>query len=192
MILRRFNEHIGNQNWFAVFLDLIVVIGGIYIGLQADAWMTAKQDRALEVEYLERLATDMENSMEAQLELIQSFDASIVAIDYLAEFMRSRTLDNVDEERLVLGVNSAGWVPPVPTNMVTVRELQATGNISLIRDVSVRAAIGQFERSFAAAESSASQNRAFMAASSPEIMTWSFLAPNVPGEHQSVSEAEDE
>jgi len=191
MILRRFSEHVRNQSWFTVFLDFIVVVGGIYIGLQADAWMSAKQDRALEVEYMERMIADMEDSMRAQLEIIQSFDASNVAIDYLAEQMRSGTFDDADEERLIIGLDSVGWVPPVPTNMVTVRELQMTGNIALIRDVSVRTALGEFERSYSSAEASASQNRAFMAASSTEMMTWSFMAPKVPGEHRSVTEAED-
>ena len=70
MILRRFTEHVRNQNWFAVSLDLIVVVTGIYIGLQADAWMTVKQDRKLEVEYVERLVSDMEESIVAQRELM--------------------------------------------------------------------------------------------------------------------------
>jgi hypothetical protein len=37
MILRRFTEHVKQQNWFPVWLDLVVVVAGIYIGLQADA-----------------------------------------------------------------------------------------------------------------------------------------------------------
>ena len=76
--------------------------------------------------------------------------------------------------------------------MITIRELQSTGNISLIRDVSIRAAIGQFERSYASATFSASQNIGFMSAAAPEVMTWSFMAPNVPGEHRSVTESEDD
>jgi len=191
MILRRLTKHTKNQNWFAVWLDFVIVVGGIYGGLQADAWMSAKQDRVVEVEYMERLVSDMDDSILAQRELIQIFDASNVAIDYVAGLLRSRSFDGVDEERLIVGLNSVGWVPSVPTNMVTVRELQSTGNISLIRDVSVRTAIGRFERSYAVAEASTSQNRAFMAASSPEIMTWSFMAPKVPGEHNSVPESED-
>jgi hypothetical protein len=192
MILRRFSEHVKDQNWFAVGLDLIVVVTGIYIALQADAWMIAKQDRALEVEYVERLISDMGESIVAQRELVEVFDKSNASIDYIAQLLRSGSFEGVDEERLILGLNSVGWVPPLATNMITVRELQSTGKISLIQDMSVRAAIGQFERSYANAESSASQNLAFMAASSPEVMTWSFMAPNIPGEHHSVTEAEDD
>ena len=97
----------------------------------------------------------------AQRELMQAFDESNASIDYIAQFQRSGSFNGVDEERLILGLNSVGWVPPLATNMITVRELQSTGNISLILDVSVRMAIGQFERSYADAESSASQNLAY-------------------------------
>ncbi len=192
MIFRRFSEHTRKQNWFAVGIDLIVVVVGIYIGLQADAWMSAKQDHDLEIEYLERLISDMEESIEAQEDNIRTFDKGAIAIDYIAGLQRSGTKDGIDEERLILGLNDIGWVAPPPTNMITIRELQSTGNLSLIRDVSIRKAIGEFERSYASATFSASQNLAFMAASVPEVMTWSFMEPRVPGEHHSVPESEDD
>jgi len=192
MIIRRLTEHLKSQSWFAVCLELIVVVVGIVIGLQADSWMSVKRDRALEVEYFERLVSDMEESVLAQQLNIETFDDSTASIDYIAQLQRSGTFEGADEERLIEGLNSVGWVAPPATNMVTVRELQTTGNISLIQDVSVRAAIGQFERSYANAEFSAAQNLGFMAASSPEVMTWSFMAPKVPGEHHSVTESEDD
>ena len=191
MIFRRISEHVRKQNWLAVGLDLIVVVVGIYLGLQADAWMSAKQDRDLEVEYLERLVSDMDESIVAQRSNIQTFDHGTVAIDYIAELQKSGTFDGFDEDRLILGLNSIGWVAPPATNMITIRELQSTGNISLIRDVSIRMAIGQFERSYANAKFSASQNLGFMTASAFEVMTWSFMKPKVPGEHKSVTGSED-
>jgi hypothetical protein len=191
MILRRLATALREQNWFTVILEILIVVVGIYIGLQADAWMSAKQDRALENEYLERLVADMEESIVAQRNNIQTFDVGTASIDYIAQLQRSGTFDGVNEDRLFQGLNNVGWVAPPTTNMITIRELQSTGNIALIRDVSVRMAIGQFERSYANAVFSASQNLGFMAASAPEVMTWSFMAPKVPGEHTSVTESED-
>ena len=192
MIFRRVSEHIRKQNWFAAGLDLTVVVVGIYIGLQADAWMSAKQDRDLEVEYLERLLSDMEESIDVQRSDIKIFDDGTASIDYIAEIQKSGTAEGFDEERLILGLNNVGWVAPPATNMVTIRELQSTGNISLIRDLSVRMAIGYFDRSYSIVEFSASQNLSMMAAGAPEVMTWSFMAPNVPGIHKSVTESEDD
>lgn len=191
MILRRFTEHVKQQNWFAVWLDLVVVVAGIYIGLQADAWMSAQKDREIEREYLERLLADMDESIEAQRNDQRIFDASLAATDYVAEIQRAGTFDDVDPDRLIVGLNSVGWISPPVTNMITIRELQSTGNISLIRDVSVRTAIGRFQRSYDAAAFSAEHALGFMFAAAPEFMEWSYLEPSVRGEHHSVTETED-
>ncbi len=146
----------------------------------------------MEREYLERLLFDMEESLEAQRNSKSQFDASIIATDYIAQIQHKGTFDNVDESRLIFGLNSVGWVIPPVTNMGTIRELQSTGNIALIQDVSVRTAIGQFERSFANLEFSALQAVEFMSAAAPEFMTWSYMEPLIEGEHDSVTEAEDD
>lgn len=38
MILRRFMKHVTDQNWFVGGLDEIVVVMGIFLGLQVQAW----------------------------------------------------------------------------------------------------------------------------------------------------------
>ena len=192
MLFRRISAHLKRQDWFAVGLDLLIVVVGIYIGLQVDAWNSTRQDRVVEREYLERLLFDMEESLEAQRFSKSRFDASIVATDYIALIQHKGTFDNVDEEQLISGLNSVGWVIPPVTNMGTIRELQSTGNIALIQDVSVRTAIGHFERSFAQVEFSALQTLELMTAAAPEFMTWSYLQPKIEGQHDSVTEAEDD
>lgn len=191
MILRRITRHVKRQDWFAVGLDLIVVVAGIYIGLQADAWMSSRLDRDIEREYLERLLADMEESIEAQRNDQLIFDATLAATDYIAEIQRAGTFDGVDPERLIVGLNSVGWISAPVTNMITIREMQSTGNVLLIRDVSVRQAIGRFQRSYDLADFSARHAMGFMFAAAPEFMEWSYLEPRISGEHRSVTEAED-
>ncbi len=60
MILRRFMKHITDQNWFAVGLDVIVVIVGIFLGLQVQAWYEDRADRTEERVYLNRLHLEIE------------------------------------------------------------------------------------------------------------------------------------
>lgn len=191
MIIRRFSEHIRRQDWFALLMDLLIVVVGIYLGLQVDAWNTARLERVTEREYLGRLLADMDESIDAQILAQEQFAISIVGTDYIGEIQRAGSFAGVDEERLILGLNSIGFVVRPPTNMVTIRELQSTGNISMIRDVDVRTAIGRFERSFANAEFTAQQTLGFTNAAAPEFMSYSYMQPNVSGEHRAVTEAED-
>lgn len=48
MILRRFMKHVTDQNWFAVGLDVIVVIVGIFLGLQVQQWYDRQAEIAEE------------------------------------------------------------------------------------------------------------------------------------------------
>lgn len=60
MILRRLAEAIAEQNWFTVVLEVLIVVAGIFVGLQVDGWNEARKDRALEREYLIRLHQDIQ------------------------------------------------------------------------------------------------------------------------------------
>ena len=65
MILRRFTKHITEQNWFAVGLDVIVVILGVYIGIylgEASSERAIQQDVQEAVSVIKtQLEFDLEN-----------------------------------------------------------------------------------------------------------------------------------
>jgi hypothetical protein len=58
MLLRRFIEHVKDQNWSAVGLDFVIVVLGVFIGIQVSNWNDARRDSALARNYLERLTVD--------------------------------------------------------------------------------------------------------------------------------------
>ena len=63
MILRRITEHVKTQNWFAVFLDFLIVVAGVFVGLQVNNWNEARSERAKEYGYLVRLHEDLARSI---------------------------------------------------------------------------------------------------------------------------------
>ncbi len=63
MILRRFMKHVTDQNWFAVGLDVIVVVVGIFLGMQVTEW---NQDREINNEvtiYKHRLINELKENI---------------------------------------------------------------------------------------------------------------------------------
>ena len=48
MIQRRFTEAITSQNWIVVFIEVLVLVVGIFIGLQVDDWNQTRKDRVEE------------------------------------------------------------------------------------------------------------------------------------------------
>ncbi|MEO5578412.1 MAG: hypothetical protein ABIR25_05100 [Sphingomicrobium sp.] len=46
MVVRRLHEHVATHNWFAVAVDLAIVMLGVFLGLQANNWNQARVARA--------------------------------------------------------------------------------------------------------------------------------------------------
>ncbi|WP_068547558.1 hypothetical protein [Thalassotalea crassostreae] len=63
MILRRFMKHVSEQNWFAVGLDVLVVVTGIFLGMQVTNWNEERKERSQEVFLLKQLETDLTESI---------------------------------------------------------------------------------------------------------------------------------
>ena len=45
MLLRSITKHVRDQNWFAVFLDFVIVVVGVFIGLQVANWNEARVEQ---------------------------------------------------------------------------------------------------------------------------------------------------
>jgi hypothetical protein len=59
MILRRLMLHVKEQNWFAVGLDFLIVVVGVFIGIQVSNWNDVRRDRQAESIYLDRLGREI-------------------------------------------------------------------------------------------------------------------------------------
>ena len=64
MLLRSITKHVREQNWFAVALDFFIVVAGILIAFQITNWNEARGDEKLRVHYLERLQSDLTQTID--------------------------------------------------------------------------------------------------------------------------------
>lgn len=69
MILRRFAQSIRRQDWFAVAIEFVIVVAGIFVGLQVTEWNERRQLRERECNYLVRLQEDV-TQMQGAISLI--------------------------------------------------------------------------------------------------------------------------
>lgn len=68
MLFRRIAQHVKDQNWTAVGLDFVIVVAGVFLGLQAQDWNQSRQEEAALQSYL----TSMSRNIEFDLERLQS------------------------------------------------------------------------------------------------------------------------
>lgn len=69
MILRRVISHVRDQEWTAIFLDFVIVVVGVFIGIQLGNWNTAQSERDREHALLGELHSELTESVE-QLNII--------------------------------------------------------------------------------------------------------------------------
>lgn len=146
MLLRRISQHVKEQNWFAVFLDFIIVVVGILIAFQITNWNEARDERAQEKIWLNRLSSDFDRIIEQGNFLNPQMKEQIPAIQRVIAHVRSGSPPELegtffeDLKRL-----NQVWV-----NMdfsSTYAELVATGELSKIQNEELRDKLAKFRRS---------------------------------------------
>jgi hypothetical protein len=66
MILRRISENVRSQNWFAVAVEFVIVVVGVFMGLQVQDWNEARKERIEEHALLSRLHVETVELLETQ------------------------------------------------------------------------------------------------------------------------------
>ncbi|MFN0023869.1 MAG: hypothetical protein ACKVS5_08215, partial [Parvularculaceae bacterium] len=59
MILRRVIAHFRKQEWTAIAIDFVIVVVGVFIGIQVSNWNAGRADRVSERHYLAQLRQDL-------------------------------------------------------------------------------------------------------------------------------------
>lgn len=68
MILRRISENLRSQNWFTVAIEFVIVVVGVFVGLQVQDWNDARKERIEEQALLSRLQVETVKLLEKQRE----------------------------------------------------------------------------------------------------------------------------
>ncbi len=83
MILRRITEHVKTQNWFAVGLDFVIVVVGVFIGIQVANWNERLAERGTEARLLTYLSEDLRADKVAIDRARKSAEWRISALDHV-------------------------------------------------------------------------------------------------------------
>ncbi|MGA8205935.1 MAG: hypothetical protein WB812_15570 [Woeseiaceae bacterium] len=146
MILRRVIEHVKAQHWTVVFLDFVIVVLGVFIGLQVQDWNAARNARADAREYRERLITDMQLSVSRNQAQIDYGRRQIDQLDLVLAALTSCHLDADKEGVFDAGLYNMGKFDLPTMVMGTIDELNATGDFPLIGDPALRRTISETVR----------------------------------------------
>jgi hypothetical protein len=144
MLLSRVVTALRRQDWLTVCLELLIVVVGIFLGLQANDWAEEREDRREEQAALERLfleSRDTSASLERQLEYWSRLNG---LRRNAVQFADSDLPIPENELPLKIGINTLGQFPPVVPVAVVYEELTSSGQFQLIRSHELRNQVAVF------------------------------------------------
>ncbi len=77
MILRRVTQHVKGENWFAVGLDFVIVVVGVFIGIQVANWNEARLANVRKTQIVEALTTDLNDAIKVQERFIEQIESGL-------------------------------------------------------------------------------------------------------------------
>ena len=147
MLLRRVTEHVKAQNWFADGIDFIIVVVGVFIGIQVSNWNEDREMQRKAAVFTERLTDDLRKEAWGY--------ESVVAYSRQTNASQRRVLQalagdiELSEEQFLIDAYRATQFRENNRYRATFAELVSTGAIGLITDPVLReAAVGLFTTGF--------------------------------------------
>src|SRR5690348_3860031 len=125
MILRRMREHVTHHNWFAVAIDFVVVVAGVFVGIQASNWNQARIDRRQAREYRTMLRSDLDANLENLATRTRYY--RWVRKEALATLADLDQPSNGLDEQFLLHAYQATQIQPWALKRNTYDEILATG-----------------------------------------------------------------
>ncbi len=147
MLLRSVIEHVKTQNWTAVALDFVIVVVGVFIGIQVANWNDARTERVQSAIFTRALENDLRADAALCREVADYYSTVRENGELVLAALQGET--PLSDEHLVISAYRASQVALRPVNRSTFDELVSTGRINLITDRALRtAAIEHFGFSY--------------------------------------------
>ncbi len=141
MLLRRITQHVKDQNWFAVLIDFVIVVFGVFIGIQVANWNDARADQRLGLDYERRLIADLKQDLEMhEISTVyyQAVLESIVDADQLLN------TPSPDPKSLILSAYRASEIRNATANRATWDQIVSSGHIGLLPEYTLEAGLDDY------------------------------------------------
>ena len=142
MLPRRIASHLKDQNWKAVVIELLVVVIGVFLGLQVDNWNESRIERNNVQTHYVRLIEDLrtnENSLLAH----QAYYQNVRSHGEAALSVLQTPQENLGEQFLI-DLYQATQIWLTIFNRAAYDEILSVGAMSTIPDVDARSRLANY------------------------------------------------
>jgi len=129
MILRRLTTAFRNQDWFTVVVETLIVVFGVFIGLQVNNWNAARHDRQLGETYTVRLIADLEKDLVSSTTMFNYYTQVLGSIEAADRLLSG---SGPDPRELVAAAYRASEFSSDPANRATWEQMVSAGHLGLL------------------------------------------------------------
>tara|TARA_R110002094_G_scaffold106534_1_gene105048 strand:+ start:779 stop:1507 length:729 start_codon:yes stop_codon:yes gene_type:complete len=139
MILRRISTAFRKQDWFTVAVETLIVVLGVFLGLQVNNWNAERSLKQQQAQYLEQLESEhavIETTLARHVERYSgSVDATRTMLRHLGRE------EPVDQGLLVQLAEDIDSYPIPPGSSAALQELISSGKMGLIENRELRTSL---------------------------------------------------
>lgn len=132
MILRRVIAHVRKQEWTAIWIDLVIVVVGVFIGIEVANWNAERETKNKSVVFTERLKADLRAESWRYQFLLAYYRDVRDATEAAADSLSGKA--SLSNEAFLVNAYRATQYKQGASTRATYDELISTGSIGLIKD----------------------------------------------------------
>ncbi len=138
MILRRIAENIRSQNWFAVAIEFIIVVAGVFLGLEVQDWNEARKERVEAHGLLSRLHVETLELLEKQREELAGLKERAGALMGVNPVLFSQEPSRVISDLECRHIVASHVFRRPPDELPVLDEMLSTGRFDLLQDEDIK------------------------------------------------------
>ena len=146
MLLRRVIDHVEQQNWTALGLDFLIVVSGVFIGVQLGNWNAALQTQAAFEEAQQRLVTETQANVEITDAYLADVAARSAHVHKAIEQLRACGTDDVSLEQITIGAQVIQGTPTLRLQMTNLPAITKNDQFVALLSAQERERLMSFER----------------------------------------------
>jgi hypothetical protein len=127
MIMRRLAQNLKDQNWTAIAIEFVLLVLGVFLGIQVANWNEARVERELVRGHLSEIADDLRNHLAIDNALQGSARLRIAAVDHIY-----REAFGIELPRTLV-LSTEQWQAPPAEPFPPERLDQLMGAVNLVR-----------------------------------------------------------
>lgn len=171
MVINRIVRALLKQEWATVTIETLVVLFGVFLGLQANNWNEDRLHRERERQLISRMADDftvIRDSIDAGLDMTEmSMDGCLVALEAINIANGKQPGDLPSDDDLLYATLDCAASFRLYGQSATLREMISSGELSQLEDTELRSLLYEFDQRYEASSASYQTNR--MVFSAPAI-----------------------